>query len=119
MTLQETVNQLFEVAKKLNEASDELNVTVAVLNDRLKAMNLGIPVWIPVKGDLHVGYAKTPAWGIAVSKGVEMWPFANAPRKLRLEVVDSFPELLLALADSAAKVTMTLEKGLEVLERLK
>ena len=115
--LKETAEKLFAAARRLNEATDELNDQVANLNARLKAMNIGIPAWHKINDTLQIGYAKSPEWGITISQGLDLWPFAKAPRKLRLEVVDYFPFVLQALATAASRMSAKLETDLEFLEQ--
>src|SRR5688500_7926450 len=97
-------------AAQLNEASNELGTSIEALDAILKTLGLGVAGWLNIAkgGDPDgsgyywqhdLGYAKVGSkWGIALRsiKGheqdpegddVEQWPFADAPRAIRIQAV--------------------------------
>jgi len=129
-TLAERVTSSFSklttIATDLNSVSDELGKSVAQVDFALKNLNIGIPVWIPIRswdgGEIEdydywsedIGYSKiNNKWGISIRRVVgnhrdpdrettEEWLFADSPRALRLEAIDKIPDLLEKLSEQAA-----------------
>jgi hypothetical protein len=140
--LQTDFQALSAVATELNVASDGLTKTVAILDEALKKLNVGLTVWVtfrrrafdeqPLLYDLdQIGYCKVNGtWGIALQRiwGDEgapdpwensdgPWLFNDAPRELRLRSVDKIPEVIAELAKEAFNTTKKIqEKTKEVLE---
>lgn len=109
----------------------------------LKKLNLGVSVWVNISGweeDLdyfmeQIGYAKVDGkWGIALrtvsgnhnwpdQDTVEQWLFSDAPRKLRVAVIEKLPEMLKSLSNKAAettkKITSKLAEAKEVAAAVK
>jgi len=130
LTLAERVSTSFSkltsIATGLNAVSDELGKSVAQVDSALKNLNIGIPVWVPIKGrdggemedyeywSEDLGYSKINGkWGISIRRVEgnhrrpdretrEEWLFGDAPRALRLEAVDKIPDLLEKLSEQAA-----------------
>jgi hypothetical protein len=44
--MQDTINELSELSRKLNEKSDQLSTIITSINEKLGAMNLGVEVWL-------------------------------------------------------------------------
>src|SRR5258706_5366873 len=131
---------LSEVASSLNTASDELTKTVSILDEALKKLNVGLPVWVSFRrrgnddephlyDDDQIGYCKVNgAWGIALRHiwGDESWDrhdeegpwlFNDASREMRLHSVDAIPNVIEALAKEALDTTKRIqEKTKEVRE---
>jgi hypothetical protein len=121
--------QLSAVASDLNTVSDELGKPISELDVALKKLNLGVEVWVQLRGgddpppeDLSfwsedLGYAKVGGrWGIALrtifgdynypdQESVETWLFNDAPRSMRLLGIGKIPELLEKLSTEAAEAT--------------
>ncbi len=131
---------LSEASPSLNAASDELTKSVALLDDSLKKLNIGLAVWVTFldhdvdeRGDRYdvdqIGYCKVNGtWGIALRHiwGQEAsdwhneegpWLFNDASREMRLYSVDKIPEVIEALARDALNTTKKIqEKAKEVRE---
>jgi prefoldin subunit 5 len=140
--LQTDFQALSEIATELNSASDGLTKTVAILDEALKKLNVGLNAWVtfcdrgdddqPEQYDLEqIGYCKiNGTWGLALQHiwGDESmprpwqrtegpWLFNDAPRELRLRSVDTIPKVIAELAKEAFETTRKLqEKTKEVLE---
>jgi hypothetical protein len=120
--------QLTTVAADLNAVSDDLGKSVADIDAALKKLNIGISVWVKVRGwdgdddrgDLSywtedLGFAKVQGkWGISLRRvdgdynhpdndNIEEWLFGDAPRALRLQAIDKLPELIETLHNEAGK----------------
>lgn len=114
---------LSSTASSLNTASDELARAVAVLDEALKKLNVGLTAWATFRtrddDDFglydkdQIGYCKLNGkWGIALRRiwgNVDFddhredgpWLFNDAPRELRLNAVDGIPDLIEALGKEA------------------
>jgi len=126
---------LSAVASDLNSVSDELGKSVTELDSALKKLNLGISVWVSMRGNdglpedtwyrnEDLGYAKIGGkWGIALRtvsgdyqypehENVEEWLFNDAPRSLRLSAIGHVAELLDALSKEADETTKKLKAKL-------
>jgi hypothetical protein len=119
---------LSTVASSLNTASDELTKVVAVLDEALKKLNIGLTVWVPFRfredpdspecyDRDEIGYTKVQGtWGLALHRiwGDHVrddhyedgpWPFKDAPRELRIECLDEIAGVIEELAKSAIVTT--------------
>jgi len=127
--------QLAIAARTLNSASDELSVATSVLDAALERLYLGISAWVQISGGddedssywwgRDIGYTRIKdAWRIALrtrsgyvdqpdEDSEEQWPFAEAPRWMRIEAVAKFPELLDALLKQTQDTTTKLKKRAE------
>jgi hypothetical protein len=140
--LQTDFQALSEIASELNTASDQLTRTVAILDEALKKLNVGLTVWVtfrrrgdddqPAQYDFdQIGYCKVNGtWGLALQhvwgdetppnpweRGEGPWLFNDASRELRLRSVDKIPEVIAELAKEAFDTTKKIqEKTKEVLE---
>jgi hypothetical protein len=124
--IQTHFQNLTTAAGSLNVASDELTKAVAVLDEALKKLNIGLSTWVnfstwedgPKYWQDRLGYTKVNGkWGIAIlsARGDETcdveeetegpWLFNDAPRQLRLLSVDKLPELIEKLGKDAADTT--------------
>ncbi len=123
---------LSEVAPSLNSASDKLTKTVALLDEALKRLNIGLTVWVDFRhrGDDdpncynvdQVGYTKVGGvWGLALRHiwGTESyedfheegpWLFNDATREQRLLSVEKFPEVVERLATEAVTTKKQIEE---------
>jgi methyl-accepting chemotaxis protein len=137
-TIQTTFKQLSAAAAELNAASDELSKPMSVCEAALKKLNLGISAWVELSGadsggywwDRGLGYAQLKdRWGIAlrmreghvsdeVQDTVEMWPFNDAPRWMRIEAVAKLPDLLEALLKQAEDTTRHIKKKIAMVNEL-
>jgi hypothetical protein len=116
----------------LNSATDRLNRAVASLDDSLRKLNLGIPCWVQFSLDEHgplwftedLGYAKINGkWCIGLKKtdgdinsdntdeitDETTWPFAEAPREMRIRAIVYLQKLIDRLDEEAANATKMLE----------
>lgn len=137
--IQTNFKSLSEVASSLNAASNKLTKTVALLDETLKKLNIGLTVWVSFRfrdyenaSERHdtdqIGYCKVNGvWGIALRRiwGDESrdeynedgpWLFNDASRDLRIHGVDKIPEVVEELAKAALSTQKKIEeKTLEVL----
>ncbi len=141
--IQTDFQALSQIAFELNAASDQLTRTVAILDEALKKLNVGLTVWVtfrrrgpdeePHLYDVdQIGYCKVNGtWGLALQHiwGDEAadwensdgpWLFNDASRELRLQSVNSIPKVIAELAKEALNTTKKIqEKTEEVLELAK
>jgi hypothetical protein len=124
---------LSEASPSLNAASDELTKSIALLDDSLKKLNIGLSAWVSFRfldvderGDRYdvdqIGYCKVNGtWGIALRHiwGEESsdwhneegpWLFHDASREMRLYSVDKIPDVIEALAKEAVTTTKKIEE---------
>lgn len=125
--VQKAVQQLPTAAAALNAATDELGTSIGKLDALLKKFNLGVPTWVSFVESKYdegyyqedIGYAKVSGrWGIAIrtvscdfqdpDSEIEQWQFCDAPRLLRVKAVDGIPQLMEALLEKAAEMTVTI-----------
>jgi hypothetical protein len=118
--------QLEAAADRLNTISDDLTAPINKLDLAFKDLNLGVPTWVEMEGDIdenglywsrEVGYAKVRGkWGIALrtrdgdasdpdSESIEKWPFSEGPRTLRLKAIDFLPDLIDAMVNEAKQTS--------------
>jgi hypothetical protein len=127
--VQSIYKQLSRAAVDLNSASDELAKAIKVWEMALKKLNLGVPAWVdtssggdePQWWDRGIGYTRLKdGWGIALrtrsghyqypdDDSVDVWPFNDAPRWLRIEGVGKLTDLLEALLKQAESTTKQLK----------
>lgn len=87
----DSINELSDLAKKLNEKSDELTDTIETLNRKLTALKLGVEVWC-ARHPMEVGEFSAEddegnpcaAWAVAKLLG-----FAKVNEKWQLAVKDA------------------------------
>ena len=127
------ISKLSMASSTLNRLSDELTKEVSEIEVTLNALNLGVRAQVKsttLEADPDIGYChwlnlaygkKAGKWGFIVEEldktlanpsdegSYESWPFKDAPREFRLQVVDSIPALLDALAkksdETATEIT--------------
>jgi len=126
---------LATVASSLNAASNEFAKSVAVLDESLKPLNIGLSVWVPfafAEGLEHpdydqdeIGYSKVNGtWGLAIRsiRGREgregeafehvtgPWLFNEAAREMRIHSVEKIPEVIKALTEKASETTKRIQQ---------
>ena len=136
--VQQSFLRLSSTAVNLNSVSDKLNTSVANLENGLKKLGLGITSWVSF-AESHspdgsywyemVGYAKVNGkWGLAIKTGsghqaadedhVELWPFNESPRHLRVDAIKKIPDLIDRLDKDAAAIASEIVKQTEQVELL-
>jgi hypothetical protein len=129
-------SDLKTVSAELNSVSDELGKSVNGIDSILRNFNLGIEVWVkirggsgdPEQGDFSywsedIGYAKYRSrWGICLrevrgeqssdTEEVEQWYFNDAPRALRLRAIDCLVQLLQKLIEEGRATTEKIREKL-------
>lgn len=110
-------DSLAEASAKINLATEEISRSIAVINRHLAKLNIGIPAWsylTPVNGTYdRIGYAKLHGrWGLLIGSGSNEWHFNDAPRRLRLEAINSIPDLLSKMSDGAVDIARLIEAKL-------
>jgi hypothetical protein len=130
--VESSFRKLSTVASELNYVSDELGKCVSEMDTALKKLNLGIEVWVLIRGGQdeggfwseHLGYQKISGkWGIALrtvlgahgcedDADVETWLFNDAPRSLRLSAIAKIPALLEQLSTNGTKLADEINKNL-------
>jgi hypothetical protein len=123
------LKQLSAVSESLNEATNQFNQQVNSIEDALSSYNLGVSASAHVchidhdeyddsgniievhTQDITLYYGKwVGKWCLQVrsyfrdSDTFEEWPMRDAPRNLRLKVIDGIPKLLEALIGEATKL---------------
>jgi hypothetical protein len=122
-----------KAAEVLNSVSDAFSKAVSDIDEAFKRLNLGIVAWVQVHEDgpssddpvyqvEEIGYAKLGnKWGIAVrartgniasdrdEENVDVWPFNEATRALRLRAIEKLPNLVNKLSQLAAQMTKELQ----------
>jgi hypothetical protein len=140
--IQKHFQTLSSVATSLNAASDELTKVVAILDESLKKLNVGLTAWVTFRsrGDDdqssgnyncdQIGYCKVNGkWGIALRHiwgNVELeverdegpWLFNDAPREMRVRGVDKIPEVIETLSEEAAETTTVVRAKTEEIRSL-
>jgi hypothetical protein len=140
--LQSDFQALTVIAAELNTASDNFTKTVALLDEALKSLNIGLTVWVNFtsRGDDEepqlydvdqIGYCKVNGtWGLALrniwgdetpphmwERSEGPWLFTDGPRDMRLRSVDKIPDVIAELAREAADTTKNIQgKTKNVLE---
>lgn len=110
-------NSLAEASARINLATEEIAKSIATINLCLSRLNIGVPVWCYLKpvNDDHdrIGYDKLYGrWGLCLSSGDKEWHFNDAPRKLRLEAINSIPDLLASLTKETVDISGLIEAKL-------
>lgn len=123
--VQASYKQLSSAATSLNTASDELARAMALWDDALMKLNLGVSSWVQLSGSdddgywwsRELGYSKVKEkWGLSLrtSSGHHAnpdddsetaWLLNEAPRWLRIDAVAKLPDLLDALLKEAENTT--------------
>ena len=142
--IESNLKELASAAQTLNTISDEFTKQVSAIEDTLNSLGLGIRAHVVVSsytslcGDitkyLRLAYGKSGRkWGFIIEQftddqnlpdydDFESWPFKDAPRELRINVVDRIPELLEALvkksSEIATKMTAKIDYTKELAARL-
>jgi hypothetical protein len=135
--LQTDFQNLSEIASALNTASDHLTRSVAVLDEALKRLNIGLAVWVnfairevdvnePMLYDIdQIGYYKVNGtWGLAIrhiwgDEGADWekeegpWLFNDASRELRVRAVDKIPEVITELTKVTLQTTKRVQEKTE------
>lgn len=131
--IQKHFQALVSIAPSLNTVSDELTQAVAILDEALKKLNIGLSAWVMFcsRGNDdyseyydvdQIGYCKVNGnWGIAIQHlwGDEVrdhhnsegpWLFKDASREMRVQAVDKIPELIEELSKVAAKTQKKIQE---------
>src|SRR5215469_1556251 len=125
--VQASFRELAKTAKQLNFVSDTLGRYVAIIEDALKSLKLGVAAWVTiesassadgmVKTFRDLGYDKIGKhWCIALRAydeapwadeylKYESWIFDEGPRWLRIKAIEFLPALIKELNDKAAAVS--------------
>jgi hypothetical protein len=132
-------------SETLNRLTDELTKHVEQIESTINALNLGLRASVIAEcaSDeeglwthyVRLWYDKTDGkWGLAIDEfdqneqdpdrwfGHKSWVFKDAPRALRLKVVDKIPDLIKALVEEsekmAADTTLTVARAMEIASSL-
>jgi hypothetical protein len=132
--VQSSFGQLSAASANLNAISDELGKSVSEIDSALKRLNLGVSVWVAIRGndwqDLsyeseQIGYAKIDGkWGLGLrtvsgnhkrpdDESVHEWSFNDAPRFLRVGAIEKLPELLEQLTKEAEATARKISESVE------
>jgi hypothetical protein len=131
---------LTSTAASLNNVSNELSNVVAIFDDSLKKLNVGLTVWVDFASgdavgpseydDYQIGYLKLDGkWGIGLrhvwgDTSIDAdnvsgpWLFNDAPRELRLQSLDAIPRLIEKLSEEASDTAKRIENKTEELRVL-
>lgn len=109
-----------DIAKRLNLASDRLNIRIAEEEARLRALNLGVECWVVLESKVNtrLGYTNgDDGWGLYLTQTHDevehRWRLARAPRGLRLYALKHIPEFTDALMKTAHALTIRIERFLD------
>jgi hypothetical protein len=129
-------SELRSVAADLNAVSDELGKSITQIDNVLKNLNLGITVWMEIRGghgeiergdqsywSEDIGYSKFGGrWGICLRRvdgddshdvwDADTWLFNDAPRALRLVAIDHLVGLLQKLSEEGQTTTQKIQAKL-------
>ena len=135
------LQKLSSAAQTLNGLSDQLTAKIAVIEDSINKLNLGIRANVnayTLEGaddDLYsrwvrLAYGKSGnRWGFIVEELTEdlrnpeqdtydSWAFRDAPREYRLKVVEKIPALLDALVIKSAEIASDIKKSVGYISEL-
>ena len=106
---------LRDVSKRLNAASDHLTRCYALEEEKLRAANLGLEVWVPFTKDCEIGYAKCGGtWQLAIRHtGQFVSPLHNESRIIRMLGVKALPDIEAQLCVEAEVLAAKIEAELE------
>lgn len=115
------MKELDNTAQNLNLVSANLTAVIQSLEKRLAETNLGVSAWYGPPNSRHlVGYGKMKnRWGLQIREtnksekpeDWETWPYAEAPRYLRVDCVAWLPELFNLLKQRAAEMADKIERA--------
>jgi hypothetical protein len=133
------------IAEALNTESNQINSTIAALNAKLAALNVGIEVWLGLDEDhIQIGYAKVDdAWQLATrycedikwvpdlrfddnngdwesvpGTAYEVTPLLQASRELRIRGLDCMPAIIRVLKSHAEDSLKTIRAAKEMVSTL-
>lgn len=128
----EDLSELPAAAADLNAASNELAAPIKKVEDYLEALNIGVSIWVKVKGwedEEHGTFWKrelgydwfSTGWRIAIRElqgnehapeytHEDKWTFNQSPRKARISAVEKLPELLNELTKEAKRTARRLRE---------
>lgn len=111
--LESALRSGFELRGELDAATDHLNECIAHAETALKGLRLGVAARVPMLVDgehgVWLGFTKLDnQWRIVLEtyqgpKFVEREPLANAPRHRRMDSIEFFPALAMALCEAIDK----------------
>ncbi len=120
---QSKIQALANAAQNLNELSDRLTAHVAEIETTINKLNLGVSATVETESKtdpaslatyvVRLGYDKIAGkWGFIIEDFIaeddentyRVWAFKDAPRDLRLKVVERIPRLLDALVTTSIKL---------------
>jgi hypothetical protein len=138
----DTINELSDLSRRLNQKSDQLNDLISSINGKLAKFNFGIEVWtmseaVMAEGSsmAFLGYTKIEdEWQLAVWDrddvlrtedsgglhriGQNVWPLLKVSRKVRLQAMPLVPRLLDDIKRRAEELLNGLAQAEEAAENL-
>ena len=139
----DTINELSDLSRRLNQKSDQLNELIGSINRKLANLNFGIEVWTmseAVKAEgpsmAFLGYAKVEdEWQLAVWDrdevlrtedkggglhriGQNVWSLLKVSREVRLQAMPLVPRLLDDIKRRAEELLAGLARAEEAAENL-
>ncbi len=113
----------------INAASDNLGSQIAIFEEQIKKLNIGVSAWhdfaLSEKTDRAIGYSRINGkWGFALRQTTkepyseEIWRFNEGPRWMRIESTPYLIPLLRTLAERAKEMTRLVKLRTEELEEL-
>jgi hypothetical protein len=142
---EQSLRKLQSTANNLNQASDELNAQLTAIEEVINGFKLGVSAWVqahkeklndPQMGELSeitmLGYGKYKGkWALLYDTFIEELYggeddaafLRDAPREVRIKVIEAIPQLLDKLADETekftAEVSSVIPKAKEMAEGLR
>lgn len=127
---------LGNAAQNVNTLSDRLTDQVGAIENALNNLNLGVRATVDVEESpvddlvvviLRLGYDKVGGkWGFVIDQFVASdpedtyvkWAFKDAPRELRLKVVEWIPKLLDELTNTSLKLASDINEKISLAQGL-
>jgi hypothetical protein len=132
-----TLQSLTNAAQNLNELTDRLTAQVGEIETTINKLNLGVSTTVEVESSsdpallttyvVRIGYGKVGGkWGFIIDDFIDedsentyqMWAFKDAPRDLRLKVVERIPRLLEALVTTSIKLASDINGKIDLTKEL-
>ena len=131
-------SRLQDLSTRLNESTDALNKAVSEVEAHFATLRLGVEVWLeePLSKEMdkvvevslatmfektYFGYAKHDGkWGLCFKKenvgNISFFPFAQAPRSLRIKAMQRLPKLMREFEKRAEAAVQEVEEVRQIVD---
>ena len=131
----DTINELSDLSRKLNQKSDQINSIIESINQKLLKLNLGFEAWVKDGDGVWLGYDKAARyrkdgnasvyigeWQLVTRRDLtDGWSSESllaASREVRVAGLKLVPQLLDALKEKATDMIATIEQAENSTEKL-